>query len=159
MIDQKLEKEIDFIKKSLKEGKQLNFVKAGEAKAKKVKKSVRFRDSQRNVFKFDDDDSEADEIEELAKLEQEELENGGDKEEDESSVGKRAINYQIEKNKGLTPKRDKSYRNPRVRNRLKARKALIKRKSIVRNVRTQDKRYSGEATGIRSTVVRAVKIK
>jgi U3 small nucleolar RNA-associated protein 3 len=156
MIDQKLEKEIEFIKKSLNDGKQLNFVKAGDVNSKKVKKSVRFRDSlsQRNALQFDDDDD--------SEAEKEELENGSnitDVNGEDSSVVKRAINYQIEKNKGLTPKRDKSYRNPRVRNRLKSRKALIKRKSIVRNVRTQDKRYSGEATGIRSTVVRAVKIK
>ena len=74
-------------------------------------------------------------------------------------VDKRAINYQIEKNKGLTPRRNKMYRNPRVRNRIKAHKAIVKRKSIVPKVRPQEKRYSGEATGIRMSVVRGVKIK
>ena len=85
-----------------------------------------------------------------------------EREDDETKtdeVTKRAINYQIEKNKGLTPKRNKMYRNPRVRNRIKATKAIIKRKSIIPKVRPQDKRYSGEATGIRMGVVRAVKIK
>jgi U3 small nucleolar RNA-associated protein 3 len=76
----------------------------------------------------------------------------------EEKVDKRAINYQIEKNKGLTPRRNKMYRNPRVRNRVKAHRAIVKRKSIV-PVRTQEKRYSGEATGIRMSVVRGVKIK
>ena len=76
----------------------------------------------------------------------------------EGKVDKRAINYQISKNKGLTPRRNKMYRNPRVRNRVKAHKAIVKRKSIV-PVRTQDKRYTGEATGIRMSVVRGVKIK
>lgn len=77
----------------------------------------------------------------------------------QSLVNKRAINYQIEKNKGLTPKRDRMYRNPRVRNRFKARRAQIKHKSIVPKVRTQEKRYSGESTGIRTGVLRGVKIK
>ena len=38
---------------------------------------------------------------------------------------------QIEKNKGLTPKRKKENRNPRVKNRLKYRKAKIRRKGQV----------------------------
>ena len=35
------------------------------------------------------------------------------------------------KNKGLTPKRKKEYRNPRVKHRLKYRKAKIRRKGQV----------------------------
>ena len=77
---------------------------------------------------------------------------------DEQS-NKRPINYQIEKNKGLTPKRNKLYRNPRVRHREKYRRALIKRKSIIPKVRTETKRYSGETTGIRSNVVKGTKIR
>lgn len=80
-------------------------------------------------------------------------------EEGDESNTKRPINYQIEKNKGLTPKRNKLYRNPRVRHREKYRKALIKRKSIVPKVRTEMKRYSGETTGIRTNVVRGTKLK
>ena len=75
------------------------------------------------------------------------------------TIEKRAINYQISKNKGLTPKRNKMYRNPRVKYRIKAHTAVVKRKSIVPKVRSQDQRYSGEATGIRTGVVRAVKFK
>lgn len=45
--------------------------------------------------------------------------------------GKRAITYQISRNKGLTPKRKKEQRNPRVKHRKKFRKAVIKRKSQV----------------------------
>ena len=83
---------------------------------------------------------------------------GEDEEEDEESI-KRPINYQIEKNKGLTPKRNKLCRNPRVKHREKYRKALIKRKSIVPTVRTEIKRYSGETTGIRSNIVKGIKLK
>lgn len=45
--------------------------------------------------------------------------------------GKRAITYQISRNKGLTPKRKKEQRNPRVKHRKKFRKAVIKRRSQV----------------------------
>jgi U3 small nucleolar RNA-associated protein 3 len=84
----------------------------------------------------------------------------GQGEEEEHDINdKRPINYQIEKNKGLTPKRNKLFRNPRVRHREKYRKALIKRKSIVPKVRTEMKRYTGEATGIRSNVVKGIKLK
>lgn len=44
---------------------------------------------------------------------------------------KRAITYQIAKNKGLTPRRKKEQRNPRVKHRNKFRKAKIRRKGAV----------------------------
>lgn len=44
---------------------------------------------------------------------------------------KRGITYQISKNKGLTPRRKKELRNPRVKNRMKYRKAKIRRKGQV----------------------------
>ena len=50
---------------------------------------------------------------------------------DEESNNKRAITYQISRNKGLTPKRKKEQRNPRVKHRKKFRKAVIKRRSQV----------------------------
>jgi U3 small nucleolar RNA-associated protein 3 len=86
-----------------------------------------------------------------------EMDNEEDEGEEEST--KRPINYQIGKNKGLTPKRNKLYRNPRVRHREKYRKALKKRKSIVPKVRTEMKRYSGETTGIRTNVIKGTKLK
>ncbi len=52
-------------------------------------------------------------------------------EEGEGEDGKRAITYQIARNKGLTPQRKKELRNPRVRHRKKYKKAIIKRKSQV----------------------------
>lgn len=50
--------------------------------------------------------------------------------EDEND-GKRPITYQIAKNKGLTPHRKKELRNPRVKHRMKYRKAKIRRKGQV----------------------------
>lgn len=44
---------------------------------------------------------------------------------------KRKITYEIAKNKGLTPKRKKENRNPRVKHRNKFHKANIRRKGQV----------------------------
>lgn len=155
-IDGRLESELNLILESLESGQALSFRKKPTSEQQKSKKSVRFREAaaaaaaKKKSMEFDDGlENDGGEDEEA----EEEGEKGT------TSATKRAINYEIEKNKGLTPKRPKSYRNPRVRNRLKARKAHIKHKSIVPKLRSQDKRYSGEATGIRTSVVRAVKFK
>jgi U3 small nucleolar RNA-associated protein 3 len=80
-------------------------------------------------------------------------------ENEEQETGKRAINYQISKNKGLTPHRSKEQRNPRVKHRMKFRKAQIRRKGAIREPRKELKRYGGEMSGIKATVVRSVKLK
>ncbi|XP_073441617.1 something about silencing protein 10 isoform X2 [Dendrobates tinctorius] len=72
---------------------------------------------------------------------------------------KRAITYQIAKNKGLTPKRRKIDRNPRVKHREKFRRAKIRRKGQVREVRKEEARYSGEVSGIRAGVKKSIKLK
>ena len=100
------------------------------------------------------DDSEDDDGEDVEP--NEETENAAV---DEEVVGKRGINYQISKNKGLTPHRPKEQRNPRVKHRMKFRKATIRRKGAVREPRKEDKRYGGEVSGIKATVVRSVKLK
>ncbi|XP_043531611.1 something about silencing protein 10 [Chiloscyllium plagiosum] len=71
--------------------------------------------------------------------------------------GKRKITYQIAKNKGLTPKRKKIDRNPRVKHREKFRRAKIRRKGQVREVRTEVHRYGGELSGIRIGVKKSTK--
>lgn len=50
---------------------------------------------------------------------------------DENGDNKRAITWQMAKNKGLTPHRKKEQRNPRVKHRNKFRKAKIRRKGQV----------------------------
>jgi U3 small nucleolar RNA-associated protein 3 len=77
----------------------------------------------------------------------------------EDQPQKRRITYEIEKNKGLTAKRKKEYRNPRVRNRNKYARALIKRTSHVPTARTEEERYGGEPTGIRAGIKRGIKLK
>ncbi|CAL8340009.1 unnamed protein product [Merluccius merluccius] len=62
------------------------------------------------------------------------------------------------KNKGLTPKRKKIYRNPRVKHREKFRRAKIQRKGQVREVRREETRYSGEHSGIRAGLKKSIKL-
>lgn len=78
---------------------------------------------------------------------------------EEDKPQKRGITYDIEKNKGLTVKRKREYRNPRVRHRNKYARALVKRKSRVPTARTEDEKYTGEPTGIRAGIKRGIKIK
>ncbi|XP_044255365.1 something about silencing protein 10 [Tribolium madens] len=77
----------------------------------------------------------------------------------ENDSGKRAITYQIAKNKGLTPHRKKEQRNPRVKHRNKFRKAKIRRRGAVREPRTEMTRYGGEFSGIKASVSKSIKIK
>ncbi|CAK9301356.1 unnamed protein product [Gordionus sp. m RMFG-2023] len=73
--------------------------------------------------------------------------------------GKRPINYEMAKNKGLTPKRKKEYKNPRVKHKIRYRKALIKRKSQVRIPKREINKYAGELTGIKIGLKRSIKIR
>ncbi|XP_054472833.1 something about silencing protein 10 isoform X2 [Anoplopoma fimbria] len=90
-------------------------------------------------------------------VEVEETEEREDQEEDPDA--KRGITYQMAKNKGLTPKRKKIDSNPRVKHREKFRRAKIRRKGQVRDVRREETRYSGEMSGIRAGVKKSVKLK
>lgn len=85
--------------------------------------------------------------------------NNPPEEEEEEEIGKRGINYQIAKNKGLTPHRSKEQRNPRVKNRMKFRKAKIRRKGQIREPRKELQKYGGEMSGIKATVIRSVQLK
>ncbi|XP_076863514.1 something about silencing protein 10 [Brachyhypopomus gauderio] len=78
---------------------------------------------------------------------------------EEDGDAKRGITYQMAKNKGLTPKRKKIDRNPRVKHREKYRRAKINRKGQVLEVRREETRYSGELSGIRAGVKRSIKLK
>merc|ERR1711874_379222 len=89
---------------------------------------------------------------------EEEMPDNNDYADNGEEDGKRSITYQIAKNKGLTPKRSKLQRNPRVKHRVKYAKAKVKRKGAVREVRTEVKKYSGEMFGINARVKKGVKI-
>lgn len=74
--------------------------------------------------------------------------------------GKRAITYQIEKNKGLTPHRNKDSRNPRVKKRKKYEEKKKKLGSIRQIYKGGESRggYGGELTGIKKNLVKSVKL-
>ncbi|KAH0536175.1 hypothetical protein FGG08_006939 [Glutinoglossum americanum] len=75
-------------------------------------------------------------------------------------TGKRAIGYTIEKNKGLAPKRGKDVRNPRVKKRKKYEEKVKKLGSVRQVFRGGEGKggYKGELTGIKTGLVRSVKL-
>lgn len=85
---------------------------------------------------------------------------GGKMEVDDEEIGdsKRQITRQIAKNKGLTATKRKEMRNPRVKNKNKFRKALIRRKGAVREVKSKVELYGGEASGVKTHLKRSIKI-
>ena len=77
----------------------------------------------------------------------------------DSTLGERAIGRTIMKNRGLVAHKAKINRNPRVKKREQYRKALIRRKGAVREVRTDEGHvYGGETTGIKSSISRSRKL-
>ena len=84
-------------------------------------------------------------------------EEGSEGAEDEDEK-RRSITFQIQKNKGLTPKRPKMQRNPRVKHRFKFDKAKKRRKGAVREARSETTRYGGEVSGINARVKKGVKL-
>ncbi|THH09530.1 hypothetical protein EW145_g1943 [Phellinidium pouzarii] len=79
---------------------------------------------------------------------------------DDSASGQRSITRAILANKGLTPKRGKSVRNPRVKKRQKFEKAkrkLSSQKAVYKGGISETGRYDGEKSGI-SKVVKSIKM-
>ncbi|KAI9845318.1 MAG: hypothetical protein M1837_004940 [Sclerophora amabilis] len=75
--------------------------------------------------------------------------------------GKRGLSYAIATNKGLTPKRKKEVRNPRVKKRVKfaqKQKKLGSVRQVYRGEGEGKGGYGGEKTGIKSGLVRSRKL-
>lgn len=99
------------------------------------------------------------EMEDRQKLKRKKEEISTEEQVPEDQNAKRAITYQIAKNRGLTPRRKKIDRNPRVKHREKFRRAKIRRRGQVREVRREEQRYTGELSGIRAGVKKSIKLK
>lgn len=74
--------------------------------------------------------------------------------------GKRAITYAMAKNKGLAPRRKKEVRNPRVKKKIRYEQKLKKLGSIRQVYKGGEGRggYGGELTGIKTNVLKGVKL-
>ncbi|XP_075400353.1 something about silencing protein 10 [Tenrec ecaudatus] len=164
-VDQRLSSEIRHLLK-LKDGtgkKELHLkVKSLMAKLKSAPKALAAVSAVTDVSS----DSDVDETALKYYKEMEDRENLKRKKEEsateqalEDPKAKRAITYQIAKNRGLTPRRKKIDRNPRVKHREKFRRAKIRRRGQVREVRREEQRYSGELSGIRAGVKKSIKLK
>lgn len=114
---------------------------------------LKFTETQISEIKFDSDLINKD----FDALDQEEILSENNEENDLDKDEKRAITYEMEKNKGLTPKRKRENRNPRVKYRRKFHKAVIRRKGQVREPRKELQKYGGEVTGINVHAVKSVK--
>ncbi|XP_078050103.1 UTP3 small subunit processome component Sas10 isoform X2 [Augochlora pura] len=99
------------------------------------------------------------EMDDTTEKEEKQMENTDIRESVIENAGKRGITYEMAKNKGLTPHRKKEQRNPRVKHRNKYRKAKIRRKGAVREVRKEITRYAGEISGIKASVKKSIRLK
>ncbi|XP_036108555.1 something about silencing protein 10 [Molossus molossus] len=168
VVDQKLSSEIRHLLTFKDDAgkKKLNTqAKSTKAKAKSVSETTAAATASA-ITDMSDDSSFDDaalkyykEIEDRQKLKRKKEENSTEQQALEDKNAKRAITYQIAKNRGLTPRRKKIDRNPRVKHREKFRRAKIRRRGQVREVRREEQRYSGELSGIRAGVKKSIKLK
>ncbi|XP_025291469.2 LOW QUALITY PROTEIN: something about silencing protein 10 [Canis lupus dingo] len=167
VVDQKLSSEIRHLltlKGDAGNKEPISKAKFTKAKPKSVSETPAAASAVTDVSDDSDFDEEAarkyyKEIEDQQKLKRKKEEDSIEEQALEDQNAKRAITYQIAKNRGLTPRRKKIDRNPRVKHREKFRRAKIRRRGQVREVRREEQRYSGELSGIRAGVKKSIKLK
>ncbi|XP_050069749.1 something about silencing protein 10 [Anopheles maculipalpis] len=183
-IEQKYEQtakaQVEALLKAQAEGMQISFHDEFDREQRKTKKGLRLRvldeleqmDSQSEDEQNGKDEQEESEEYATKRMKMDTGINHSEEEEDEEDEQqeeqvdmdemdgdeKRKITYQMAKNKGLSARKRKDQRNIRVKNKLKFRKAMIRRKGAIRTVRTETKRYTGESN-IKPFVKRGIKLK
>lgn len=153
-----LDEEIEYVLSKLRIGEEVEFEQTGKPTEKRDNES-QLKASKRVRFATGETDDESDDSFTEKVNEDDEKEGLEDANEDIEEDERRAITYEIAKNKGLTPKRKKELRNPRVKHKLKYKKALVRRKGQVRPPKKELVRYGGEAGGIRASTVKSIKFK
>ena len=79
---------------------------------------------------------------------------------DDAAEGPRSVSRAILKNRGLTPHRSKSVRNPRVKKRQRyeeAKKKVSSQKAVYKGGIAATGRYDGEKTGI-TKVIKSIRL-
>lgn len=122
----------------------------------KKRKRVKFEASSDEEDDGDDDEDDDDDDEE----EDEDDESAEDCTNSDSNQGRqrRPINMAMHKNRGLTPYKKKEFRNPRVKHKMKYKKAMSKRRRNIREAQPEYHRYSGETTGIKTSTVKSIRL-
>lgn len=121
----------------------------------KKRKKVSFEEIGSDECEFDDEEENGDDDGEDDNSDDEEVEG---ELVPEDGRQRRPISMAIRKNRGLTPYKKKEYRNPRVKHKLKYKKAMTKRRRLVKEATSEFYRYSGESTGIKTSTVRSIKL-
>lgn len=167
--------QLESLLEAIKQGEEIEFDLDDVPTEKKKKKKLRFvqdlEKSEESESEMESEDGDAVEKDKNVEFKQKLKQMESDSEQDENAEDvegeekmgeddeRRQITYQIAKNKGLTPYRKKELRNPRVKHRMKFRKAIIRRKGAHRTPRKEIRRYDGEISGISARVKKGIKIK
>ncbi|XP_075222726.1 UTP3 small subunit processome component Sas10 isoform X1 [Lycorma delicatula] len=146
-------------KENDKKKKEKDMTKFDNVDPNEVKTEENIKSEDENSDLFNDDYSDDDDINDEPPNKKLKSANETKYNKFEVEDSKRAITYEMAKNKGLTPYRKKEQRNPRVKHRNKYRKALIRRKGQVREVQKEVSKYGGEIFGIKASVIKSRKFK
>lgn len=125
---------------------------SAQAKSRKRVKFDEAQDSAGEESRDDDIDDEEDGDDDDGD------EDDGAEEREEGDRKRRPINMAMKKNRGLTPYKKREFRNPRVKHKLKYKKAMSKRRRNVQEARTEQRRYAGEASGIKTSTIKSIRL-